>query len=172
MDHLPPVRLTVTVQMRRKRAVATSVAVAVLVGAAVVTVVNVTHARATAVRMPPANAPSEQVLRVYLRAAEAHDCDLTEALTMSNAPESKSAAWCGGRTSSMFDEHPDLLAYRNIGAVVREDGSVTGGVVEECYPVDVTQTNMSGADPGVLPGWEFCLHRTTSGWRMYDEGYG
>ena len=149
---------------------------AALAGAAVLAAVGtaavVQHTQ-TARRLPPAGASSEQVLRAYLRAAVAHDCAVTEALTATGAPGGPHAAWCGQRqATSWFDEHPDMLAYRNIGAVERIPADERGGVAEQCIPVDVTQTNMTGDDPGTLPGWQFCFRHTGDGWRLYDEGYG
>jgi len=135
--------------------------------------VHLEHVAETARRLPPASASSEQVLRVYLRAAEAHDCAVTEALTAAHAPSSPDQAWCGQRQpTSWFDEHPDLLAHRNVGAVERIPADERSGVAEECIPVDVTETNTSGADPGTLEGWQFCFRHTEDGWRLYDEGYG
>lgn len=144
---------------------------AVLVAAGAVTAVSMTRAHAVATRLPPASASSEQVLRVYLRAAKAHDCGVTEALTTENG--GRDTAWCGGRNpASWFDGHPDLLGYRNIGTVSRLSAKETGRSPEECIPVDVTETNMSGAEPGALPGWQFCFVHTPAGWRLTDEGYG
>ncbi|MDM7892317.1 hypothetical protein [Curtobacterium caseinilyticum] len=146
---------------------------AVLVAGGAAVLVDHAHSAATARRLPPASASSEQVLRVYLRAAVAHDCALTEALTAADAPTTPDAAWCGHRQpTSWWDDHPDLLAYRNVRAAERIPADERGGVAEECIPVDVTQTNMSGDDPGVLPGWEFCFRHTADGWRLYDQGYG
>lgn len=135
--------------------------------------VHLEHAAETARRLPPASASSEQVLRVYLRAAEAHDCAVTEALTAAHAPSSPDQAWCGQRQpTSWLDEHPDLLAHRNVGSVERRPADENGGVAVQCIPVDVTQTNMNGDDPGTLAGWQFCFRHTADGWRLYDEGYG
>ncbi|SFF56381.1 MULTISPECIES: hypothetical protein [unclassified Curtobacterium] len=157
--------------MGRRRLVLGGVVAAVLVAAGTATVLSVTHAQTVAARLPPASASSEQVLRVYLRAAKAHDCAVTEALTDDSG--GSDTAWCGGRTpSSWFDDHPDLLGYRHIGAVSRLSAKETGRAAEECIPVDVTETNMTGAEPGVLPGWQFCFRHTPAGWRLTDEGYG
>ncbi|MFJ7288479.1 hypothetical protein ACIQUC_09190 [Curtobacterium sp. NPDC098951] len=156
--------------MRRRWVVLGGIAAVALVAAVTVTAVSVTHAQDVARRLPPASASSEQVLRVYLRAATAHDCGLTEALSDGG---SDPTAWCGGRTpSSWFDDHPDLLGYRHIGAVSRLSARETGRSAEECIPVDITETNMNGADPGVLTGWQFCFRHTPQGWRLTDEGYG
>lgn len=144
-----------------------------VVGTAVGTGVHLEHAAAVARRLPPASATSEQVLRTYLRAAETHDCAVTEALTAAHAPVSPDQAWCGHRQpTSWFDEHPDLLAHRNVGTVERRPADENGGVAVQCIPVDVTQTNTTGDDPGTLAGWQFCFRHTTDGWRLYDQGYG
>lgn len=143
---------------------------AAVVAASVVTIVAVTHQHPVR-GLPPASASSEQVLRVYLRAAQAHDCAVTEALTDDRGGTDQ--AWCGDRQpASWFDEHPDLLSYRNVGAMYRETAQETGSVAEECIPVDITQTGMNGAEPGELRGWEFCFRHTPAGWRLTDEGYG
>ncbi|WP_144711796.1 hypothetical protein [Curtobacterium pusillum] len=136
-------------------------------------VASVAHARSVAIeeRLPPSDASAEQVLRVYLRAATMHDCTVTEALTADRG--SKDLAWCGGRhPSSWFDHHPDLVSYRHIGAASHVGAGATGTVAEECIPVDITETNMTGSDPGTLPGWQFCFRHTPDGWRLTDEGYG
>ncbi|QCR42181.1 hypothetical protein C1N91_00195 [Curtobacterium sp. SGAir0471] len=148
-------------------------AAVLVVGTGAAVGVHLEHAAEVARRLPPANATSEQVLRVYLHAAEAHDCAVTEALTAADASGTPGQSWCGQRQpTSWFDEHPDLLAHRNIGAVERIPADERGGVAEECIPVDVTETNMTGAEPGTLRGWQFCFHHTEDGWRLSDEGYG
>lgn len=151
---------------RRQRVAAS---VAVLAAAATITGVSIAHAE-VAGRLPPASASVSEVLHVYLRAAKAHDCEVTEALTADSSD--RGMAWCGGRVSSMFDDHPDLLSYGHIGAMYRLTPTETGGVAERCVPVDITQTNMSGAEPGKMPGWEFCFRHTPDGWRLTDQGYG
>ncbi|MCU1585489.1 MAG: hypothetical protein JWM49_2045 [Microbacteriaceae bacterium] len=154
------------VRAKRKLVVGVVASAALLAIAAVVTVIQV----GTAMQLPPKDSSAEKVLRVYLRAAKAHNCAVTEAL--SDGSDERSVAWCGGRSSSLFSNHPDLLAYKNIGSVSRVSASEDGGVAEECIQVDVTETNMNGAAPGALPGWQFCFDRTSSGWRLTNEGYG
>lgn len=158
---------------RRWAVVAAAVVGAVLAAGGAAVVVHHVQTAATVRRLAPPSASSEQVLRVYLRAAVAHDCALTEALTAADAPQTPGAAWCGQRRpTAWWDDHPDMLAYRNVRAAERIPADERGGVAEECIPVDVTETNMTGDDPGVLPGWEFCFRQTADGWRLYDEGYG
>ncbi len=74
----------------------------------------------------------------------------------------------------MVRRAPGLLAHRNVGAaaVERIRAEERGRGREECIPVDVTETNMTGADPGTLRGWQFCFHHTKDGWRLSDQGYG
>jgi hypothetical protein len=155
------------VRVKRKLAVGAAIVAAILA----VTIVIVIQPRQTAIQLPPKDSSAEQVLRVYLRAAKAHNCAVTEAL--SDGSDQRSVAWCGGSGFlNSFSDHPDLLSYRNIGAVSRVSASEGGSVAEECIPVDVTETNMSGAEPGALPGWQFCFDHISSGWRLTDEGYG
>lgn len=153
----------------RKRTIGAVIGVAALIAAGVGA--GVAHADQVSAAIPPASASPEQVVRVYLRAAKAHDCAVTEALTVSSG-DARSMAWCGHRVQSIFSNHPDLLAYRNIRDTSRVPADETGGTVEDCIPVDITETNMSGAEPGEMDGWQFCFIRTPSGWRVADEGYG
>lgn len=154
-----------TPRIRRAIAVGTFLA-AVAVGTGVFV-----HERDTARQIPSSSAAPEKVLRVYLRAAKTHDCSVTERLTDAGKAD-PSMAWCGGISWWPVNNHPDLLSYRNIGPANARPGSDADGSTELCYPVDITETNMSGASPGPLPGWRFCLTETAAGWRLSDEGYG
>ncbi|RKR75600.1 hypothetical protein [Frondihabitans australicus] len=129
------------------------------------------HAAPASASLPSASASPQQVLRVYLKAAKAHDCATTEALTV-DSPDQRSMAWCGGGTFSLFSNHPDLLSYGHIGKDSEVSPDEAGGDGEDCIPVDITETNMSGAEPGSMPGWQFCFVKTAAGWRLGDEGYG
>jgi hypothetical protein len=156
-----------TVRTRTKLVGAATVAVVLTVGAVVI----VSQTSQAEVRLPPKGASSEQVLRVYLRAAQAHDCAVTVALSVGS--DERDGAFCGGGSFLGLDDHPNLLSYKNIGAVSRVSASDTGeGFAEECIQVDIKETDMNGAEPGELPGWQFCFRRTSSGWRITDEGYG
>ncbi|MCU1528790.1 MAG: hypothetical protein JWP75_2553 [Frondihabitans sp.] len=53
-------------------------------------------------------------------------------------------------SSTLFSDHPDLLSYKNIGAETDGLEFGDGGPPERCFPVDITETNMSGADPGPI----------------------
>jgi hypothetical protein len=153
---------------KRTKLVGAAIVAVVIVVAAVVIVAQTSQGD---VRLPPKGASAEQVLRVYLRAAEAHDCAVTVALSVGS--NERDTAFCGGRSFLDLSDHPDLLSYNNIGGVSRVPASETGeGFAEECIPVDVKETDMSGAEPGELPGWQFCFRRTSSGWRITDGGYG
>lgn len=143
----------------------------VLVAAAATAAGTLVHFERIAAMVPPSSASSEVVLRVYLAAAVHHDCGVTEALSVSVGDE-RALAWCGGRFPSIFSTHPELIAYKNIGAATDGPAFGAGNVPEPCYQVDVTETNMNGAEPGALPGWQFCFAKTPSGWRVADQGYG
>lgn len=147
------------------------VAVGVVAVAAATTAGALVHLHRIAAMIPPADASSEEVLRVYLAAAKDHDCGVTKALTVSEGGE-RALAWCGGRTQTLFTTHPDLISYTNIGAATVGPVFGSRNAAERCYPVDITETNMNGAEPGALPGWQFCLAETPNGWRLADEGYG
>ncbi|AMM21436.1 hypothetical protein AX769_16480 [Frondihabitans sp. PAMC 28766] len=110
-----------------------------------------------------------QVPLVYLRAAEAHDCTLTEALSATD--DERQVAWCG-RRFSLLGTHPDLLSFKNIAKPIDEPEFGQNGPPSQCYPVDITETNMTGAQPGAMPGWQFCFIHTPAGWRLAQEGYG
>lgn len=155
------------VTTRRRRLIGGSAAAAIVLAAGVLGIVD--EAQATAAHqaaalqraIPPASASPEQVLDVYLRAAKAHDCILTAALM---APGTQIEPWCGGHNpaNTMLGDAPEILDYSRDG----------GSVGDNCYPVDITQTGVTGAEPGDLPGWEFCFVHTPEGWRLNDEGYG
>lgn len=145
-----------------------AVAVAALIGGASVLVYE--GRPAVFVSLPAASATPAQVLRVYLRAATAHDCATTEALTLHRAD--RGAAWCGYSSAPFWDEHPDLVSYEHVGTAEHYAADAGGGVAEDCIPVDITVKNMSGSEDGPLPGWEFCFAKTSAGWRLADQGYG
>jgi len=142
----------------------------VLLAAAATAAGTFVHLQRIAAEIPSPNASSAEVLHVYLAAAKNHDCAVTEALSVSG--DERHLAWCGGRTPSLFNTHPDLLTYKNIGSPIAGPTLGASGLAERCYPVDITEANMNGAEPGPMPGWQFCFAKTPSGWRLADEGYG
>jgi hypothetical protein len=155
----------VAVWVRRKVVVGIVVA-AVVAGSTAIVVVQTENR----VQLPPKTASPEQVLRVYLRAAKAHDCTLTVALSVGS--DERAAAFCGGGSFLGLSNHPNLVSYKSIGAIDTIPASDTGRFAEQCIPVDIRETGMNGADPGEIPGWEFCFRRTSAGWRIADEGQG
>jgi hypothetical protein len=154
------------VSIRRTLIITASI---VALGWMTVGAVAVVQATQPALRLPPKSAPVQQVLRVYLRAAKAHNCRLTQALTTG---QNEQDAWGCDRAWSLYDDHPELIAYKNIGAMYHVPAAGDGSVAEECIPVDIREADMDGAPPGALPGWEFCFARTPGGWRLIDGGYG
>lgn len=157
--------------IRDKSRLCRIIVVGVLVATASTATVAFVHSRQISARVPPSDASLEEVLRAYLRAAKDHDCAVTEALSVSEGDE-RALAWCGGQTESIFNTHPDLISYKHIGVPTAGPSFGASQLAERCYPVDITETNMTGAEPGTMPGWQFCFAKTPSGWRLADQGYG
>ncbi|WIE55625.1 hypothetical protein [Curtobacterium sp. MCBD17_003] len=161
--------------MPRRLWAAGAIGIAAAVAVSTVTVVHHERAeaqeRAVEALLPAPDTPVRQVLLVYLRAAKAHQCRVTAALMAPDGPE-RDAPWCGTRRHTWWsDDDPDLVSYGNVGRTSHVSAE-HAPAAEECIPVDIVQKGMSGADPGSLPGWEFCFTHTADGWRLFDEGYG
>jgi hypothetical protein len=108
--------------------------------------------------LPPASASPEQVGRIYLQAAKAQDCDVTAALTLPHA-----WSWC---------DDPRLLDYQSVGTAHLLAAKYAGRD-QERVPFD---KNTDGSSDGSIEGgwqpWELCFVRTSTGWRLYDQGLG
>jgi hypothetical protein len=114
--------------------------------------------RSSSTPPPPASASPEQVAQFYLRAAKAQDCDVTSALTLPHTWN-----WC---------DDPRLLDYRSVRAAYLEPAKYAG-VDQQCVPFEMN-THASGIGwqhEGWQP-WELCFVKTSTGWRLYDQGQG
>ncbi|KHK99423.1 hypothetical protein LK09_01810 [Microbacterium mangrovi] len=145
---------------RRRRLIGSSVIAAVILTVGVFGIEAANQAAAVQREIPPASASPDQVLDVYLRAAKAHDCAVAAALI---APGADLDPLCGPRNplDALLGSSGEILDY-----------SRAEGPVGDCYPVDLVETGMDGAEAGNLPGWEFCFVQTPQGWRISDEGHG
>lgn len=151
--------------MRVRTVVALSILGACVVAGGAVAGLRV-HDRVVAQQeAPPADASVETVTRVYLRAAERHDCALTRLLTTSNT-----FSWCGAAPFDLFDGEPDLRSFRDLRAPEHVSAEV-GGRSQECVASTIDQHWMTGAEPGELQ-WNWCWVQTSGGWRLWDQGQG
>lgn len=151
--------------MRLRTVVALAIVGACVLGGGVLAVRGV-HDHVVAQReAPAADASVETVTRVYLRAAERHDCALTSLLTTSNT-----FSWCGAAPFGLSDGEPELRAFRDLGTA-EHLSAAEGGRSQECVPSTIDQRWMNGAEPGELP-WNWCWVRTSGGWRLWDQGQG
>lgn len=108
--------------------------------------------------LPAASATVSTVAAAYLDAAVRHDCWFTAKLTQDNT-----WSWC-------FD--PRMKAYRDVSAPGFVPAS-EAGVDEQC--VSFTMTTAGSSDGTIVDGqepWGLCFVRTTSGWRLHDQGQG
>lgn len=108
--------------------------------------------------LPPSSATPVEVAKAYLAAAKAQRCDVTKALTLDNT-----WAWC---------RNPTLRDY----TVADKAESVPfnpGHTTESCVDTTVTSRAAEEAEPmNGTHAWSFCFTKTTSGWRLTDQGQG
>ena len=142
--------------VRTCRRVSTALAATVLAGVAVACSASTPAARTGGV--PPSGASPEDVARVYLDAAHRGDCQLTAKLTLPHTWR-----WC---------EDPKLLRYRAVLKPEHVPASIAGRD-EQCVSFDMyTRGSSDGSLPTGWQPWSLCLIRTSSGWRLYDQGQG
>lgn len=127
----------------------------VAVTAAVAVLTACSGQQQSAPSVPSPGADSHQVMTAYLKAAVAHDCQVTRRLTAAST-----WAWC---------DTPRMTAYKGVGTVVRLSAA-DAGVALECYPMTVTT---AGAGRGIAEGtrpWTLCFRHTDAGYRLYQQG--
>ncbi|MGF0115327.1 hypothetical protein ACQFYA_03235 [Promicromonospora sp. Marseille-Q5078] len=141
---------------RRRRRVGWWVTVAVVAVVAVTGVVQIFPLPRTAdVAAPPADATAEEVVRAYLTAVDAHDCNTAQELTTpSFAPT----------TESMCHDAASLE--------VTDLETVGTGAVHAGFDVDWRFFADDGSIPEGGFGWTYYLTRDSDGWRIEDAGNG
>jgi hypothetical protein len=141
----------------RKRTIAIVAAAVVVVGGIGVWVYAANHPSPRG-SVPAASAPVATVALTYLKAAKAHDCGLTQALTLSST-----SSWC---------EDPRMLSYSGVSKPYPYQP--TGGKVEGSC-VDFSMRTKGGNIPKSPTGtaiWSFCFAHTSQGWRLQTQGQG
>ncbi|MCE1180212.1 MAG: DUF4829 domain-containing protein [Micrococcales bacterium] len=115
----------------------------------------------TQVAMPPDDATPEQVVRAYVDAVHAKDCETADALF-----EDGEGSWCG-------DIDITSLTVTSQSQERRETTSGAGPVIERVH----VQITTRGGDVSMPDGehmWSYLLDRVgpNKAWRIYDQGVG
>ena len=155
-------------RISRRRQVAITIGIAI----AAIFIINIgVRVAVTTARIPSPEASARRVLDTYLEAAKSQNCDMTFALTNLGSTWS----WCGGFSPIrvIMQNNPRMDSYEDIGKPYEIPAkSTSSGRDETCFPVDITQSGLSGAESGALPGWGICFAQTPVGWRAIEQGYG
>lgn len=110
---------------------------------------------------PPDDATPEQVVRAYVDAVQAGDCDAARALV-----EDEGQSWCG---------NVDITAMTVTSTTQERKATETGdGPMIQRVWVDLTTSGGDGSLPDGDQMWSYLLERTGSNgaWRIYDQGMG
>lgn len=146
-------------------------ALALLALAAVAAYLLLPPRQTSDVAVPPADATPEQVVRAYLEALNAHDCETAQAVSTDTAKDG-AKSWC---------EHVDSLT--NIDVRKHVPGrSEDSGVPARDQVADVAVSfnlkwrplhNDGSMDEGPTP-WGYLLVRTAADapWRIFNQGLG
>lgn len=155
----------------RSRIVATGVGALVLLALAAVAAYLLPPRQTGDVAVPPAEATPEQVVRAYLDALNAHDCETAQAVSTDVAAAS-AKSWC---------EH--VAALTNIDVRQQTTGRPKdSGLPASDHVADVAVSfdlkwrplhNDGSMDEGPTP-WGYLLMRSSSDapWRIFDQGLG
>ena len=152
---------------KRTRAALAPLVVAVAIAAAVI-VYFVLIGQSTNVEMPANDAAPEEVVRVYLEALGAHDCDTALALTT----PTKGASWCtsvaritDAQVRKHVVEEPAWSGHAAPDAVVNVP--VTFDIRWRMFNGDISM-------PAGPMTWGYLLVRSspTEPWRIFAEGNG
>lgn len=111
--------------------------------------------RTADVLSPPADATAEEVVRAYLEAIDAHDCDTAQDLT---APSFAAV------TESMCHDAASLTTT--------ELQTVGTGAVHASFDIDRRLFAEDVSVPEDGWGWTYYLTRGPEGWRVSDAGNG
>ena len=155
--------------MGRGRWVVLALAVVAVVAAGLGVVLALPPRQTAEVAVPGRTATPEQVVRAYLRALDAHDCDTaTQVVARESRPGT--ASMCGDVAGVPRAEVRRASAEEPVTA-----GLPAGTqVVEVPVTLDVEWRLLHGAGVRGPHAWGYVLARTSSDqpWRIVDEGAG
>ena len=119
------------------------------------------------VAVPPDGASPEEVVRAYLDALDAHDCDTAERLM---TPNSSAESWCEDLAGLADVQLRDVIPEKPRWSGHRDDQQVMQVVVR--FDLDWPWLHGDGSMPEGLTTWGYLLVRDSEAesWTIFDQG--